>query len=304
MHADDQDLPSDADLAPLLQLASTKNAAGENFPVASLLLPRGTRCVVMAYYRFARAADDIADSPSLDPRVKLMALDAADAALCAQPTQRLDQAEVVRAATSVRAEMQGAGLAVDHARHLLQAFRKDATGARYRSWGDLLLYCTYSAAPVGRFLLELHGEDRGARAYSDPLCNAHQILNHVQDCRSDFERLRRVYLPQRWLAEAGATSDMLRQDRLTIPLKTVLDRVLAGAEQLLAAAAPLPDALRNRGLRIQSRATLAVGWRLLAELRRSDPLTRRIALSGAAKAHCAAMAMIRGWRAPALPRNA
>ena len=305
MLAADQDRPAplDDDAAQLLSAASTKDAAGENFPVASLLLPAAARPVVLAFYRLARTADDIADSPSLDRRVKLGALDATDAALRGDPPGPLAGIAAVRAASAAREALLAAGVPVEHARQLLQAFRKDAMGATYRDWGDLLLYCSYSAAPVGRFLLDLHREDRAARAFADPLCNAHQILNHVQDCGADYRRLRRVYLPRRWLDEAGATVDMLAGDRLTAPLRAVLDRVLAGAERLLAAAAPLPDALCNRGLRIQSRATLAMGWRLLAALRGRDPLAGRVALARVVKAGCVAGAAIRGWRAPAASRH-
>ena len=284
----------------LLRLEAGKGADGENFPVASFLLPAATRSTVLAYYRFARMADDVADSPILAPEVKLAALDAADLALRMPDAagQPLIETPLMQAATTLSRSMQAAGVPVDHARHLLQAFKRDAAGVQYRTWSDLLVYCTYSAAPVGRFLLDLHGEDRIAWAHADPLCNAHQILNHVQDCGEDYRRLARIYLPQRWLDEAGARPEMLSGMNTAPPLRRVLDRVLTGAEQLLAAARPLPDMIGNRGLRIQAQTTLAMGRRLLAELRRRDPLAERVALGTAAKAGCVLAATVQAWRSP------
>lgn len=294
-------VPPDDIAARLSLMHASKDAGVENFPVASRLLPAATRGAVLAFYRFARATDDVADSDALTPDEKLAVLDAADRALCGKPVApSLGSTQATLAAHALRGLLAEAGVTVDHARHLLQAFRKDAAGAPYRDWSDLLLYCNFSAAPVGRFLLDLHGQDRAAWAHSDPLCNAHQILNHVQDCRADYVRLQRVYLPQRWLHEAGATEGMLEGPASPPQLRRVLDRVLDGAERLLAMANPLPGNLRARGLRIQAAATLRMGWLLLGRLRKGDPVAGRIALGAAAKAGCAAAAAIGNWRAPAV----
>ena len=282
--------------------AGSKTAKDENFPVASRFLPAHTRGAVLSLYRFARLADDVADSRELTPRAKLAALDAADAMLLGTGDRGLGALEdgpLLTAARELRSVCREANVPVEHARHLLQAFRKDAVQNRYETWSELLAYCHFSAAPVGRFLLALHGEDRKAWPCADALCNAHQILNHVQDCKADFLRLGRIYLPMRWLREAGATAGMVGADAAHPALRRTLDRVLTGAGQLLDAARPLPTMLRNRGLRIQAAATLSAADLLLLRLRRQDPLAAAVRIGPIAKARCAISGLARGWAAPA-----
>ena len=92
---------------------------------------------------------------------------------------------------------------------MLVAFRLDVTKQRYENWDDVIDYCRYSAMPVGRFMLDVHGEDTSTWAASDALCAALQINNHLQDCGKDYRNLNRVYLPRDALAAAGATVEML-----------------------------------------------------------------------------------------------
>ncbi len=262
-----------------------KTAQAENFPVASRFLPKRLRRPVVAFYRFARAADDVADSSTLSPEDKLAILAAADAALIGQPAAFGDHPAVARAAAAAPV-MVATGVAIEHCRHLLQAFMKDARQSRYQTWSDLLLYCRYSASPVGRFLLDLHGEDRTLWPMSDALCDAHQVLNHVQDCRQDYERLDRVYLPLRWMEAEGVAVEDLARDRCSPGMRRVLDRTLEHTAELLARARPFPAAIRSRGLSMQAGATLAMGERLLGLLRRNDPLARHIEMGAAAKLAC------------------
>lgn len=282
-------------------LARGKAAKDEDFPVASRFLPARTRSAVIGFYRFARLADDVADSRQLAPRAKLAALDAAEAMLLGRRGGIETSAEtpLLLSARALRAICHETGVPVEHARHLLQAFRKDAVQSRYETWSELLAYCNFSAAPVGRFLLALHGEDRKTWRCADALCNAHQILNHVQDCKADFLQLDRVYLPMRWLHEAGAAAEMLGAGAAHPALRRTLDRMLAGAGQLLDAARPLPAMLRNRGLRIQAAATLAAADLLHDRLRRQDPLSRAVRIGRLGKIRCAIHGFTRGWAAPA-----
>ncbi len=283
-----------SDLAVMLhRVGFGKMARDESFPVASRLLPQATRPVVLAYYRFARAADDIADSPLLSSDVKLAGLEAVDSALCGRATGPLRDIRAVRAATELRGLLRAYGIPLEHARHLLQAFRKDALQDRYETWSDLLAYCNFSAAPVGRFLLALHREDAALRRQADALCNAHQILNHVQDCKTDFLRLNRVYLPMRWFREEGAEPASLGAASTDPALRRVLDRMLDGAARLVIGARGLPAGLRSPGLRAQAAATLAMANLLLARLRRGDPLRRPVRLGMAAKAWCATAGAVR-----------
>ncbi len=232
---------------------------GENFPVASRLLPRGLRPKVLAFYRFVRTADDIADDAALPAAAKLSRLDAMEALLDdpAGPLAEVGTAE---------------------ARAMLSAFRQDATQRRYADWADLEAYCARSADPVGRMLLRLHGEDAAGHHASDALCTALQILNHLQDLVPDRERMDRIYLPAPWMELAGGEAAFFAPENPR--RRAVLDAALDRIEATLEAAAPLPRLLRSR-LRLQAAVTLDLGWRLLARLRAADPVAGRVALSKA-----------------------
>jgi squalene synthase HpnC len=271
----------------------TRTATTENFPVGSRLLPRELRPTVAAFYRFARAADDIADDPLLTSVVKLELLDALDRALTGDTSDH-SHAAIARA-VELRAVCGERGLSVDHPRHLLIAFRADAVNRPCRTWSDLLAYCRYSASPVGRFLLKLHGEDDAAYPAADALCNALQILNHIQDCQDDYRALQRVYVPGQWLEEHGLTARSLLAPRETPELRTVVNRMLDGVDRLNLAAAALPPQIRRRGLRMEAAAILTISRKLAAKLRRNDPFAGRVALSAAAKLGAMAGGVVRGW---------
>ena len=235
----------------------TRDHTSENFPVASLLLPRAARPKVLAFYRFVRTADDIADSATLDPAEKLRRLDALEALLDAPdgPLRDVGTAE---------------------ARAMLGAFRQDATQRRYADWAELEDYCTRSADPVGRMLLRVHGEDAAAYPASDALCTGLQILNHLQDLVPDRATMDRVYLPLPWMELAGGEDAFFTPDNPQ--RRAVLDAALDRVEAVLEVAAPLPRLLRS-GLRRQAAVTLDLAWRLLARLRAADPVQGRVALT-------------------------
>ncbi len=143
-------------------VAPSKTAREENFPVGSWLLPSELRPHVARFYRVVRAADDIADAPELTAEEKIAALDEVDATLGgASPVNA-----GCEAAARLRAELSEIDVSVGHARDVLKAFKQDASKRRYRDWEDLLEYCRYSANPVGRFLLDLHGEASAGRSTS------------------------------------------------------------------------------------------------------------------------------------------
>ena len=125
--------------------AASKTATQENFPVASLLLEASKRATIMAYYHFARHADDIGDSPVLTPEEKLAGLDALEAGLRGR-----ENTLAVALAIAYREAVNGDPALIEHAAELLQAFRRDSIRDYCEDWGDLMTYCRYSAAPVGR----------------------------------------------------------------------------------------------------------------------------------------------------------
>jgi squalene synthase HpnC len=222
-----------------------------------------------------RAADDIGDNPALGPEDKVARLDAFAYALIGPA----EAAAALPKAQALRASLAQTGVTAQHALDLLAAFKRDATKLRYRDWQDLLGYCALSASPVGRFLLDLHGEERELYAYSDPLCDALQVLNHLQDCQDDYRALNRVYLPVDSFAAAGIEVTELDRSRVSPALREVLDRTLDGVDGLLETARHLPRVLASRRLAAESGVIVAIAQRLAALLRRRDPLAQRVELS-------------------------
>lgn len=272
----------------VMSSAPTRTATTENFPVGSWLIAPALRPLVAAYYRVTRSADDIADDPRLPAEDKTALLDRIDTTLAGGSDEDT-------AAVALRDAFRARGLAIEHARHLLQAFKADAVNRPCRSWSDLLSYCRFSAAPVGRFLLELHGEARSTWPAGDALCSALQILNHLQDCQSDWRDLQRLYLPADWLREAGLTPEALLAPNTSPALRGVLDRALDGVDRLNQVAATLPKQIANRRLRMEVTAILFISKRLASRLRHGDPLAGRIALSMFVKAGALLAGGMRGW---------
>lgn len=251
--------------------APSKQAGDENFPVASWLLARDKRNAVMAFYRFARQADDIADSPDLDRGHKIAQLDNFERGLGG-----LSGAPV---ALALHGALGGNSRLLAHASALLQAFRRDCLCDHCHSWADLMAYCACSAAPVGRFLLDLHGEDESLHPQADSLCDALQVLNHLQDCGDDYTRLGRVYLPADWMAAVGMAPAHLAACGGGAPLRHVMDLMLDRVDMLLDRADNLPSRLKDRRLAMEAAIIIQIGRRLAALLRNRDPLTGRVALS-------------------------
>lgn len=279
-----------------IETPSGKGAADENFPVGSFLLPARLRPHVAVFYAFARAADDIADNPGLSPDDKLRRLNAWDAVF---DGGGLDDPACAKPA-AIRRSLAETGVADRHCRDLLAAFRQDAVKTRYADWGELMDYCRLSASPVGRYLLDLHGESPDDYPPSDALCDALQVLNHLQDCRKDFLAMDRVYLPQDWMAEAGVTVEDLRRDACPPGLRRVLDRCLDGVDALLARAAALPGRLKSRRLAMEAAVILSLAERLSALLRRGDPLAGQVALSKTDFLVCGLRGGVRGLLAPVI----
>jgi squalene synthase HpnC len=246
----------------------------------------------MAFYGFARAADDIADNASLSPDEKLDRLDLFEAALLGE----VPDSPALARAVSLRASLAATGVTTAHAVDLLAAFKQDAVKQRYRDWADLMDYCAKSASPVGRYLLDLHGEARADWPPSDALCNALQVINHLQDCRADYRNLDRVYLPQDWLDAAGVGVVALDASAASVGLRIVLDNCLDGVDRLLRQARRLPFAMRDRGLGYESAAILALAERLAAKLRTGDPIAGRVALGKPAMAITALGGVLRRIR--------
>ncbi|HEX9703605.1 MAG TPA: squalene/phytoene synthase family protein, partial [Rhodospirillales bacterium] len=245
---------------------------------------------IATFYRFARAIDDIADNPGLAADEKVRRLDGFEQAVRGRETA--DPA--YRTAHRMRESLAETGIVPDHCVDLVTAFKQDATKLRYRDWDDLMGYCVLSAAPVGRYLLDLHGGSTDGYGPSDALCMALQVINHLQDCKDDYLTLDRVYLPGDWVSAAGVEVSALAADRATPAVRRVLDRTLDATATLLAAARPLPRGLKSRRLAMESAAIIEIADRLIGLLRRRDPLgPRRVQLSKPGFLWCGVKGVIR-----------
>ncbi len=276
---------------------SGKNSGTENFPVGSALIRPDLRPHVHAYYRWARMADDIADNPALAPEDKVRRLDIMEEVL-KDPARR-----DVAVAAEMRESLQATNVPAVDCTDLLIAFRADATKLRYDDWADLMNYCRYSASPVGRYLLDVHGEDPAGKHYSDALCDALQVINHLQDCKVDYLEMNRVYVPVDHLSAEGLTVEALAEAKCSPALRRVLDRLLDETDALMVRARKLPGALRDTRLRCESAIIVRLADTLISHLRRRDPLAERVKLTKPAVAWCGLQGIAWALLTPKPPRT-
>src|ERR1700744_1711266 len=226
------------------ELRSGKTHRDENFPVASWLIQPRPRPLILAFYNFARTADDIADHATLDAAEKLRYLDLLEAELLGKGDSQTEP-------VTLRSALAERSMPPRHALDLLTAFRMDVTKLRYESWDEVLHYCRYSAMPVGRFVLDVHGESTSTWAASDALCAGLQVNNHLQDCGKDFRLLNRVYLPRDALEAAGASVEMLGLPQAPPPLAQCLHGLAVRTQGLLDQGRALGGEVRDLRLALE-----------------------------------------------------
>jgi len=268
------------------ELRSGKGAGDENFPVASRMIARRHRPAIMAFYEFVRVADDIADHPDLGSAEKISRLNRLESSLLGHGG---DDPEGIR----LREELNARGLPSRHAQDLLDAFRQDAEKRRYADWDDLIDYCSRSAMPVGRFVLDVHGEAKETWPASDALCAALQVVNHLQDCGADYRLLDRVYIPLDALAAAGAAVEALGEGRATPALRVCLRGMAARTATLLQQSGGLAASVADARLAIEISVIQSLARRLLAILDARDPLSEKVHLT---KTEALATALDSGMR--------
>jgi squalene synthase HpnC len=254
------------------ELRSGKTHRDENFPVASWIIHPRHRALILAYYNFVRTADDIADHASLSPDEKLRYLDLLEAEL-------LGKGETQKEAAGLRQALEERGMSPRHAQDVLIAFRMDVTKLRYENWDEVIHYCRYSAMPVGRFMLDVHGEATSTWAASDALCAGLQVNNHLQDCAKDFRDLNRVYLPRDALAAANATVEMLGEAKSPPALLKCLQGLAVRTEALLNESKSLCAEVRDFRLGLEVAVIQAFADRIVGMLKVRDPLSARVHLS-------------------------
>lgn len=249
---------------------SEKSHRDENFPVASRLIDPRRRGPILAFYRFVRAADDVADHPHLQPAEKLAVLDDLEAALTGRGAPD-PEAEPLKAALAER------GLSSRHALDLLDAFRLDAEKKRYADWSELMHYCSLSAMPVGRYVLDVHGESpQRTWAASDSICAALQVINHLQDCADDYRNLDRVYLPLDRLTSHHAAVDDLAAAKAGPGLRAAIADLAEQCLTLLRDGAALPELVADTRLALEIAAIHRLATSLAEGLKRRDPLSEKV----------------------------
>jgi squalene synthase HpnC len=252
-----------------IEYRSDKTYRDENFPVASWLIQPRHRALILAFYEFVRSADDIADHPSLAAQEKLNLLDRLEADL-------LGASDASAPALALRRALAERGMSPHHALDLLKAFRLDATKKRYRDWDDLMGYCAYSAMPVGRFVLDVHGESRDTWFASDAICAALQIINHLQDCAADYRNLDRVYVPVDALAACGLGVEALGAPRASPELRRCLAGLAVRTEALLGEGDALPVLVKDYRLGLEISVIQTLARHLTGLLTKRDPLSERV----------------------------
>ena len=262
-----------------LEISSGKNISYENFPVASWLLPKALRLHIITFYNFARAADDIADAVDINPDEKTRKLKQFSDGITKTNPEHTSPLPALKMAESLQKTNISSGYCLD----LLAAFKQDVTKNRYQNWEELIDYCHLSAAPVGRYMINLHGgfRDQTSHDYkgSDALCIALQILNHLQDCREDFELLNRVYLPLDIIRAHNATLDHLIADEIPLELRNCLNNILDNVDALITTSQDFPSKLDNLWLGMESQIIINVAVQLSKKLRKYDPIKSRVKIS-------------------------
>ena len=243
----------------------SKTAKDENFPVGKLIA-RPLRPLIQAYYRAARLADDTADDPNLPTAEKLQRLDELEKAFCTCGEGAAGELGRLFAAENLDSRLYA---------DLLEAFRRDARGDKIKIWEQLLDYCRYSAAPVGRFMLAVHDENPSAYLPAENLCAVLQITNHLQDLKSDAGKLRRCYIPEELLQRYDVAETDLCLNKATLPLQALILELTSRLRAMLKDAAILPCLVQNRRLRAELGVIFSLTNSMLKKIEKGDVIAKR-----------------------------
>jgi len=238
----------------------------ENFPVASILLPKRLRKPVAAIYHFARAADDIADEGEACDQERLQQLDDFRDELTHIANNETPLSPLFQ---NLAAEIHQHALPIQPFHDLLDAFSQDVTKKYYANFDELLDYCSHSANPVGTLLLHLYDEATPVNiAYSDAICTALQLINFWQDIEKDYA-IGRIYLPQDELAQFNVDETRIAQDIVNDAWRKLMKFQIDRARTLMISGKPLGSILTGR-IGLEMRMIIAGGLRILDKLERAQ----------------------------------
>lgn len=249
----------------------------ENFPVASVLMPKRLRKAVAAIYHFARAADDIADEGESSNEERLQQLNGFRAELARISANEGTLSPLFQ---NLATEMRLHALPILPFYDLLDAFSQDVVKKRYDDFPDLLDYCRRSANPVGNLLLHLYQEATPQNiAYSDAICTSLQIINFWQDVAKDYA-IGRIYLPLDELEQFGVSEEQIAQGIADDAWRNLMKFQVDRARAMMLQGAPLGSILTGR-IGLEMRMIIAGGMRILSKLENAkyDMFSRRPVLS-------------------------
>ncbi len=238
----------------------------ENFPVASILMPKRLRKPIAAIYHFARAADDVADEGDMPDEDRLRLLEEFRTDLRQIAFHEVPQSPVTANLATLITQH---NLPMQPLYDLLDAFKQDVEKKRYEDFDDLLEYCQLSANPVGNLLLHLYDEATPVNiAYSDAICTALQIINFWQDVAKDYA-IGRIYLPLDELASYGVTEEQIAQGISNDAWRKLMKFQVDRAREMMLSGKPLGTILTGR-IGLEMRMIIAGGLRILDKLEKVD----------------------------------
>lgn len=279
----------------MIVISSSRLGRDADFSLMPELFSPGIRAEVQRFGRFVRLADGIADDIALTQDQKTERLLALEKMLGGGPDADWSD-EARRVSRDMRESLENSKRTAEHALHVTQAFRRDVSGVRIQTWNDLLVYCSFAAAPIGRYMLDLTGEDPAVCGRStDALCAALRILKRLRDCKEPSVQYKRLCIPEQFMRDAFITTLHLQAPSAKGQTRAVIDRVLDGVDHLLVEAAPLPGLIKSRGLSLHTAIVLCRARTLAEHFRERDPLNERVELSGWERRRCKWLCKLRAF---------
>jgi len=253
----------------------SKTHKQENFPVASFISKKEHRDYILKYYKFARYADDIADSKNLSKEEKLKTLEVLSEII--KGTQLKEHKQFIYA-YELKDVLDKLELNPRYASDLLIAFIQDAKDFEYETWGQLINYCRYSAAPVGRFLLSLNKQPIATHFVSDSLSIALQLINHLQDVKKDLLEINRFYIPNEYLIEFNLSKKDFLKEKSSNNVILLKNKILDNIDGLIYDATKLSRMVNSYRLKLEIIFIINLSKKLTKKLRNSDILKNTVKL--------------------------
>lgn len=249
----------------------------ENFPVASIFLPKSVAKPILAFYNFARITDEIADSKTLSQAEKLTQLNHIYYLLqTQQPDEKYPYLQPLFQHTK------NGNISIKNCLALIEAFIQDAQNPEYNNFDDVLKYCRKSAASVGRIVLEACGEYHADYDASDKICSVLQILNHLQDLKSDYTNLQRLYFAKNYFPNL----EDLKLSHENIKVMEFKTEILNQTNNLLNEAKNLAKTICRNRVRVEIQTIINVCYALQEKLLSNNIMAKRVELTKTEKLFC------------------